>query len=115
MRMSKNQGTNKLKVNWGGDKYYPKHFKTKGEEFLYRLGTNAITDKHLQLLIDRFPRHKYINQMKAEQARRAKCQSNLKKAKESTEKTQGVGVCQLIARSVKYISTSISKMFRSTS
>ena len=113
MRMSKNQGTNKLKVNWGGDKYYPKHFKTKGEEFLHRLGTNAITDKHLKLLIDRFPRHKYINQMKAEQARRAKCQSNLKKAKESTEKTQGVGVCQLIVKSANNISTFISSMFRS--
>ena len=106
-----------MKVNWGsGHKYYPKHFKTKGEEFIYNLTqTNAITDKHLKLLIDRFPRHKYINQMKAEQARRAKYQSTLNKAKESTEKTQGVGVCQLIARSVKYISTSISKMFRSTS
>tara|TARA_A100001515_G_scaffold132096_1_gene120283 strand:- start:446 stop:778 length:333 start_codon:yes stop_codon:yes gene_type:complete len=101
-----------LKVNWGGDKYYPKHFKTKGEEFLYKLGTNAITDKHLQLLIDKFPSHRYINQMRAEQARRAKCRLNSKKAKESTEKTQWVGVCQLIRRNANSISTFISKMFR---
>ena len=77
----------------------------KGEEFLYKLGTNAITDKHLQLLIDKFPSHRYINQMRAEQARRAKCQLNSKKAKESTEKTQGVGVCQLIRRNANSIST----------
>ena len=55
-----------LKVNWGGDKYYPKHFKTKGEEFLYKLGTNAITDKHLQLLIDKFP--SFINHFRRENA-----------------------------------------------
>jgi hypothetical protein len=103
-----------MKVNWGsGHKYYPKHFKTKGEEFIYNLTqTNAITDKHLKLLIDKFPSHRYINQMKAEQARRAKCQLNLEKAKESTEKTQGVGVCQLIRRNANSISTFILSMFR---
>jgi hypothetical protein len=103
-----------MKVNWGsGHKYYPKHFKTKGEEFIYNLTqTNAITDKHLKLLIDKFPSHRYINQMKAEQARRAKCQLNLEKAKESTEKTQEVGVCQLIRRNANSISTFILSMFR---
>tara|TARA_R100000231_G_scaffold43729_1_gene37867 strand:- start:154 stop:378 length:225 start_codon:yes stop_codon:yes gene_type:complete len=62
------------KINWDrmwqGHKYYPKHFKTRKEEFMHRLTTGAITTKHLQQIMLKFPYHKWINEMKTEMTRR---------------------------------------------
>ena len=55
---------------WRGFKYYPKHFKTKKEEFMYRLTTGAITTKHLQQIMLKFPNHKWKTEMKTEMERR---------------------------------------------
>lgn len=56
---------------WGKYKYYPKHFKTKREEFMYQLTEcETFTDKHLVLILQKFPAHKYKNEIKAELERR---------------------------------------------
>ena len=56
---------------WYKDKYYPRDFKTKREEFLYKLTkTGVITTPHLERLIKKFPSHKYINEMKQELIKR---------------------------------------------
>ena len=81
--------------------------------FLEWVKSDGATTKHLELLLSTFPDHRYKNQIVAELERRAQCQLNSNQANESTEKTQGVGVCQLIAKSVKNTSTFISKMFHS--
>ena len=62
------------KIDWGkmwlGHKFYPKHFKTKREEFMYRLKNKIHTSKSLAVLLDRFPQHKYKYEILAELQRR---------------------------------------------
>ena len=65
---------------WLGHKYYPKHFKTKQEEFMYRLHNGIHTSKSLEMLLDRFPQHKYKKEILEELERRTKCQQNGKEA-----------------------------------
>lgn len=55
---------------WRPFKYYPKHFATKKEEFMYRLHNGIHTSKSLEVLLDRFPQHKYKNEIVAELKRR---------------------------------------------
>ena len=62
------------KINWDkmwrGFKYYPKHFKTRKEEFKHRLSTGATTTAHLKQLIVKFPNHKWKKEMLEELERR---------------------------------------------
>lgn len=62
------------KINWDkmwlGHKYYPKHFKTKKEEFMHRLTTGVHTTKHIKLMLQKFPNHKWKTEMLAELKRR---------------------------------------------
>ena len=55
---------------WRGFKYYRKHFKTRKEEFMYRLHHWNTYNQDLQQLLDKFPQHKWKNEMLAELERR---------------------------------------------
>ncbi len=55
---------------WQGHKYYPKHFKTKREEFMYRLHNGIHTTKHMEEVLKKFPQHKYKKEILAELKRR---------------------------------------------
>ena len=55
---------------WKPFKYYPKDFATKKEEFMYRLHNEIHTTKSLLVLLDRFPQHKYKNEILKELERR---------------------------------------------
>jgi hypothetical protein len=55
---------------WRPFKYYPKDFATKKEEFMYRLHNGIHTTKSLLVLLDRFPQHKYKNEILTELDRR---------------------------------------------
>ena len=65
---------------WQGHKYYPKHFATKKEEFMYRLHNGIHTTKHMEEVLKKFPQHKYKNEILAELKRRKECQQNGKEA-----------------------------------
>ena len=72
------------KINWDrmwlGHKYYPKHFKTKKEEFMHRLTTGAITTKHLLQIMQKFPQHKWKKEMLEELERRKNASKMEKKS-----------------------------------
>tara|TARA_X000001382_G_scaffold130537_2_gene125750 strand:+ start:316 stop:513 length:198 start_codon:yes stop_codon:yes gene_type:complete len=55
---------------WRPFKYYPKHFASKKEEFMYRLHNGIHTTKSLLVLLDAFPQHKYKNEILTELERR---------------------------------------------
>jgi hypothetical protein len=83
----KNDKKGQLKVMWGKHKYYPKHYKTKREEFLAWLPSKAATTKHLQLIL-RSGKTKYRNEIKAELERRKQCQLNSNQTKKSITEPQ---------------------------
>ena len=72
------------KINWDKMwkpfKYYPKHFKTRKEEFMYRLSTGATTTAHLKQLIVKFPNHKWKKEMLEELERRKNASKMEKKS-----------------------------------
>ena len=59
----------------------------KRAEFLEWVSSSGATTKHLKMILAKFPNHRDREHIVAELKRRATCQSNLKKANESTKKT----------------------------
>ena len=55
---------------WLGHKYYPKHFASRREEFMYRLHNGIHTTKHMEEVLKKFPQHKYKNEILTELKRR---------------------------------------------